>query len=391
MTETEDITKENHTTQSPSKLHQPLLSPHQPFLSTSLLSSSADLSPGILRTNPTETSPTSPLQQSFPVQSPNTHPFPYNEIDQPTPRPGSTSLSHLLPPPSHSHPDSSSRPDSIASSRLSISLYSPLCTPKIRDFAYPRTHKYHAPNFNSRRVSISSRSSTSSDLDFLFPTRLAGAIVTETFEGREQEWNEEDLEDVFPEDGDEEEIVERRAICVFDFVAECEGEISIESGQVVWVEFRKGKSGWLVVRDEFTGAFLLHLLVFCSCLLFLSFALVFVLGCVCAYLLVVMLIVGSKGLVPEGYVKFLTSDEERQYLSQNPPTNTLLPQFPGTNHIPNTDGQETPTLKTWPQASQQWSIQEEDTTGDEDEWIDEPNEEQVDSVTEAIEKVHVEI
>jgi len=102
---------------------------------------------------------------------------------------------------------------------------------------------------------------------------LAGAIVTETFEGREQEWNEEDLEDVFPEDGDEEEIVERRAICVFDFVAECEGEISIESGQVVWVEFRKGKSGWLVVRDEFTGAFLLKK----SCLLFLSFVLVFAL------------------------------------------------------------------------------------------------------------------
>ena|SRR5271156_1444309 len=107
-----------------------------------------------------------------------------------------------------------------------------------------------------------------------------------------------------------------------------------------------------------------------------------------------MLIVESKGLVPEGYVKFLTSDEERQYLSQNPPTNTLLPQFPGTNHILNSDGQETPTLKTWSQPSQQqWSIQEEDDGGDEDEWIDEPNEEgkeDLDSVTEAIENVHVE-
>ena len=40
---------------------------------------------------------------------------------------------------------------------------------------------------------------------------------------------------------------------MFDFTAECEGEFSIESGQVVWVEFRKGVSGWLVVRDEITG------------------------------------------------------------------------------------------------------------------------------------------
>jgi hypothetical protein len=54
-------------------------------------------------------------------------------------------------------------------------------------------------------------------------------------------------------DGEEEESVERRAVCVFDFQAECEGEISIEIGQVVWVEFRKGVSGWLVVRDEITG------------------------------------------------------------------------------------------------------------------------------------------
>jgi len=54
-------------------------------------------------------------------------------------------------------------------------------------------------------------------------------------------------------DGDEEEIVERRAVCIFDFTAECQGEISIEIGQVVWVEFRKGVSGWLVVRDEITG------------------------------------------------------------------------------------------------------------------------------------------
>ena len=34
----------------------------------------------------------------------------------------------------------------------------------------------------------------------------------------------------------------------------------------------------------------------------------------------------SKGLVPEGYVRFLNEEEERQYLAQSPPTNTLLPR-----------------------------------------------------------------
>ena len=57
------------------------------------------------------------------------------------------------------------------------------------------------------------------------------------------------------DDAEEEELVEKRAVCVFDFAAECEGEISIEIGQVVWVEFRKGVSGWLVVKDEITGKF----------------------------------------------------------------------------------------------------------------------------------------
>jgi hypothetical protein len=65
------------------------------------------------------------------------------------------------------------------------------------------------------------------------------------------DWNQEEgYEEV---DGEDEEVVERRAVCVFDFTAECQGEISIEIGQVVWVEFRKGVSGWLVVRDEITG------------------------------------------------------------------------------------------------------------------------------------------
>jgi len=108
---------------------------------------------------------------------------------------------------------------------------------------------------------------------------------------------DDEPEELFDVDGDEqdEEIVERRAVCVFDFSAECDGEISIEIGQVVWVEFRKGASGWLVVRDEISE---------------------------------------SKGLVPEGYVRFLNEEEERQYLSQSPPSNTLLPQ--------ESSGEETP-------------------------------------------------
>jgi hypothetical protein len=105
---------------------------------------------------------------------------------------------------------------------------------------------------------VSSRSSTSSDLDGLFPQRLGHtlylpddgwkrAVEDEAVEGDEGEGEYLEV------DGDDEEIVERRAVCVFDFTAECEGEISIETGQVIWVEFRKGVSGWLVVRDEITG------------------------------------------------------------------------------------------------------------------------------------------
>ena len=131
-------------------------------------------------------------------------------------------------------------------------LNSPLCTPKVRDFAYPRNHKYHAPSFSSRRYSISSRSSTSSDIDSLFPQRIPAG----TLDAAEDTWKlsgaNDDEEEFVEVDGDE-EIVERRAVCVFDFTAECEGEISIEIGQVVWVEFRKGVSGWLVVKDEITG------------------------------------------------------------------------------------------------------------------------------------------
>jgi hypothetical protein len=143
---------------------------------------------------------------------------------------------------------------------------------------------------------VSSRSSTSSDLESFFPQRIGGQIYVASEDWRNEQ--EEGYEEV--EDGEDEEIVERRAVCVFDFAAECPGEVSIEIGQVVWVEFRKGVSGWLVVRDEITG-----LCLFCS-----------------------MLMEESKGLVPEGYVRFLNEDEERQYLEQSPPSNTLLPKDP---------------------------------------------------------------
>ena len=69
--------------------------------------------------------------------------------------------------------------------------------------------------------------------------------------------------------------------------------------------------------------------------------------------------VESKGLVPEGYVRFLNDEEERQYLAQSPPTNTLLPRP--------SSGEETPTQP----PKGQW---ETDVAGDDDdEWIDEPD------------------
>lgn len=145
-------------------------------------------------------------------------------------------------------------------------------------------------------------------------------------------------------DGDE-EVVERRAVCVFDFTAEYDGEISIETGQVVWVEFRKGVSGWLVVRDEITGHPPRKGILSND--------------------------VESKGLVPEGYVRFLNEDEERQYLAQSPPSNTLLPR--NQENVKNSSGEETPrpTLAT---KHPQWNTTTEDHgAGDgEEEWIEEP-------------------
>jgi len=62
------------------------------------------------------------------------------------------------------------------------------------------------------------------------------------------------------------------------------------------------------------------------------------------------LIVENKGLVPEGYVRFLNEEEERQYLEQSPPSNTLLP--PLENQIPPGSGEETPRQTTrWPSSS----------------------------------------
>ena len=101
---------------------------------------------------------------------------------------------------------------------------------------------------------MSSRSSTSSDLDSFFPTRIGGALYVADEDAWRRGVTDNGDEEAFEVDGEDEELVERRAVCVFDFMAEMEGEISIEIGQVVWVEFRKGVSGWLVVRDEITGS-----------------------------------------------------------------------------------------------------------------------------------------
>jgi hypothetical protein len=189
-----------------------------------LLSSSADLSPGL------------PLKQhQLPPPSPTSLLAPPT-ADEITPRPRQPSRTPSL---LNTAVTNNSRP---ASQISQTSTNSPLCTPKIKDFAYPKQHKYHAPPFNTRRYSISSRSSTSSDLDSFFPSR-GGNVGGD---GVDDGWRED-------EEGEDEEVVERRAVCVFDFEAECEGEMTIESGQVVWVEFRKGVSGWLVVRDEITG------------------------------------------------------------------------------------------------------------------------------------------
>jgi len=223
-------TARKNSSSSPTTAHASSGTGSSPPAPQALLNSSPDLSPGI-----THAMPTTVVVDSDQLR---------------TPRARQPSTSSRLIPPSEQR---SSRPTSqtsfVSTSSRQSSLHSPLCTPKVKDFAYPKTHKYHAPAFNARRYSVSSRSSTSSDLDGFFPNRL-GAQLDVT----EDTWrNSNDEEFMGEDDAEEEELVEKRAVCVFDFAAECEGEISIEIGQVVWVEFRKGVSGWLVVKDEITG------------------------------------------------------------------------------------------------------------------------------------------
>ena len=71
----------------------------------------------------------------------------------------------------------------------------------------------------------------------------------------------------------------------------------------------------------------------------------------------------NKGLVPEGYVRFLNGDEERQYLAQSPPSNTLLPRDP----ISST-GEDTPRQTQLSQSKHEWNV----NPADEEEWVDEP-------------------
>src|SRR5579859_3696253 len=243
----EDTTTPIITNASPppsqSTISNPQTSPPPP---KALLSSSADLSPGLPTTTPPIDPQTADLRTPRPTTSTSTN--------------SSSNSAHLRPLDRRpSRPTSTASFISSTSSRQSrdpstSSSHSPICTPKIRDFAYPRSHKFHAPAFNTRRYSVSSRSSTSSDLDSFFPQRIGGGLYIS-----EDDWRagvgEGGFEGEGDVDGEEEELVEKRAVCVFDFAAECEGEISIEIGQVVWVEFRKGVSGWLVVRDEITGKF----------------------------------------------------------------------------------------------------------------------------------------
>ena len=65
-------------------------------------------------------------------------------------------------------------------------------------------------------------------------------------------------------------------------------------------------------------------------------------------------------------MRFLNEDEERQYLAQSPPTNTLLPR-----EIAESSGEETPRQPT---LSKQLKT-ESPRNADDDEWVDESEEE----------------
>ena len=69
-------------------------------------------------------------------------------------------------------------------------------------------------------------------------------------------------------------------------------------------------------------------------------------------------------------MRFLNEDEERQYLAQSPPTNTLLPRDQG---IKESSGEDTPRQ---PNLVKQWNTtQVSGQEGDDDEWVDESEEE----------------
>jgi len=73
-------------------------------------------------------------------------------------------------------------------------------------------------------------------------------------------------------------------------------------------------------------------------------------------------------------VRFLNQDEERQYLAQSPPSNTLLPRDHESGPFTSTTGEDTPRQATSsiPHSKESW-----DTSAGEDvdpggEWVDDP-------------------
>lgn len=69
------------------------------------------------------------------------------------------------------------------------------------------------------------------------------------------------------------DIINRKAIALFDFVPESDNEVGLTEGQIIWVSYRHGQ-GWLVSEDFESG---------------------------------------KNGLVPEEYVKIINNDENYDY------------------------------------------------------------------------------
>jgi beta-lactam-binding protein with PASTA domain len=79
----------------------------------------------------------------------------------------------------------------------------------------------------------------------------------------------------------------------------------------------------------------------------------------------------SKGLVPEGYVRFLNEGEERQYLAQSPPSNTLLPRGDQQQTMFPSSGEETPR-PPMNQRSKRWISSSPDNHNEEEGgWVNE--------------------